>query len=155
MWTMGRGFHMRTSFVNFWGRTNAPKLETYFYHTSAQAICRRIKAIFGVSWAQNVDKFSGLFQQRCNHCRKDLQLYPIHTRVIVTFYLANSGKEGEKLFGSLDVLACHLGHNADPALQASVSVSLLFGQDEPEDCNHTPLNAAVLATKIPEDTIMP
>jgi len=129
------------------------KWKHIFCHTSVQAVCHSITAIFGVPWAPNVDDLSGLFRQQCNHCHEDLQLYPLHTLVIVTLYLANSGKEGETLFGSLAVLVCLLTHNANPTQQASISIPLLFGQNEPEDCDHTLMDAAALATKVPEDII--
>jgi len=124
-----------------------------FCHTSVQAICHSISAVFGVSWSPDINRTSGLFQTQCAHCRAYLRLLPLHSLVVTACYLANDGTEGETLFGTLACLVCMLTHNADPTLAADISLPAIFGHPETGGCGHEPIDATSLASKVPESLI--
>ncbi|KAH8881151.1 hypothetical protein GQ53DRAFT_888882 [Thozetella sp. PMI_491] len=98
-----------------------------FCHTSVQAICHSITAILGMPWSPD-----------------------INTRMVVTIYLASAGFEDETLFGALACLTCMLAHNADSTLEVEISISLLLGATNCEDCDHLLLDAVELASHVPE-----
>ncbi|KAG8156959.1 hypothetical protein KVR01_013181 [Diaporthe batatas] len=124
-----------------------------FCHTSVQAVCHCIGAMFKGEWAPGINTVSGLFQKRCRSCGLELKVGTIHTFVLVCFHLANSARPGETLFGMLACLVCLLTYGADPALSAEISIPAVFGLDETEECQHQHLNAAELASAVPDSVV--
>lgn len=121
-----------------------------FCHTSVQAICHSIIAIFCAPWAPGINTPSGLFTKTCGTCGKKLELLPLHTLVLVAFYLAQNGCEGESLFGALACLACLLAYGANPLEKAEISVEALLGTDDGDHCSHAPLDPVELAKQVPQ-----
>ncbi|TGO16089.1 hypothetical protein BTUL_0032g00520 [Botrytis tulipae] len=80
-------------------------------------------------------------------------LLPLHSPVLVAFYLADSGCENENLFGILAVLVCLLANGANPLDRAAISMKALRGQDNAYECSHELLEPIDIAAKIP-DTLM-
>ncbi|KAK2605589.1 hypothetical protein N8I77_008415 [Diaporthe amygdali] len=119
-----------------------------FCHTSAQAVCHCITALFMNFWRPNINTASGLFQRRCQ-CGLELKLGPLHAFVFVAFHLANSGMPGETLFGMLACLVCLLTLKADPCLSAQISIEAVLRVGETEKCQHRSYNAADLASAVP------
>ncbi|KAF7884893.1 hypothetical protein EAF00_010711 [Botryotinia globosa] len=124
-----------------------------FCHTSVQTICHCIGRIFGPSYAPKIDTPSGLFMKHCRKCGHKLQLLPLHSLVLVAFYLADSGCENENLFGILAVLVCLLANGANPLDRAAISMKALIRQDNADECSHELLEPIDIAVKIP-DTLM-
>lgn len=119
-----------------------------FCHTSVQAICHCIGTVFGPRWGPDINAPSGLFVRRCLHCGDKLELFPLHTLVLVGFHLAQSGCEGETLFGILACLLCLLRNGANPLLKANVSIWALLDDDESGECEHEDLDPHELAEKM-------
>ncbi|TLD30701.1 hypothetical protein PspLS_01752 [Pyricularia sp. CBS 133598] len=130
------------------GQTSIPMSWKHpFCHTSAQAVCHFIRALFAHSHSPNINFKSGLFFRRCR-CGKELRPQPLHTLVTVAYCLASHGSPGETLFGAIAVLTCMLVHNANPLDEADLAVPLLFstgGTQEAEDCHHIPMTPIALA----------
>ncbi|KAF2967595.1 hypothetical protein GQX73_g6010 [Xylaria multiplex] len=124
-----------------------------FCHTAAQAICHSIIVIFGPACAPNINTMSGLFIRRCTICGMELRLGPLHTLVIITFYLAQQGMPGETLFGALAVLVCLLSLGADVSLEANISVEEILGNAESRECRHKPFSPFQLMQEVPDDLI--
>ncbi|KAK9787229.1 putative Clr5 domain-containing protein [Seiridium cardinale] len=120
-----------------------------FCHTSAQAICHTISAVFAFGYSPNINTPSGLFIKFCEHCNQKLQLGPLHTLVVTAFYLAQQGCEGETLFGALACLVCLLVYGADPLQEAEVSLRALMGAVEGASCSHAMVNPFQLADQVP------
>ncbi|KAH8589002.1 hypothetical protein B0O99DRAFT_523979 [Bisporella sp. PMI_857] len=120
-----------------------------FCHTSTQAICHSIVTIFSPFFALDINTPSGLFTKRCRNCSQKLTLLPLHSLVLVAFYLARSGCEGENLFGILACLVCLLVYGADPLQKTEISVTALLGGDEEGLCSHTPFDPVELADQLP------
>ncbi|KAF7959897.1 hypothetical protein EAE96_001500 [Botrytis aclada] len=120
-----------------------------FCHTSIQTICHCIGRIFGPSYAPNIGTPSGLFMKHCLKCGHKLQLLPLHTLVLVAFYLARSGRENENLFGILAVLVCLLANGANPLDRAAISMKALTGEDNASECSHELLEPIDIADRIP------
>ncbi|THV53683.1 hypothetical protein BGAL_0044g00080 [Botrytis galanthina] len=133
------------------GNDSIPKdWKHMFCHTSVQTICHCIGRIFGPSYAPKIDTPSGLFMKRCRKCGHKLQLLPLHSLVLVAFYLADSGCENENLFGILAVLVCLLANGANPIDRAAISMKALVGQDNVDECSHELLEPIDIAAKIPD-----
>jgi hypothetical protein len=119
-----------------------------FCHTSAQTICHVIAKTFSYKSAPNINIPSGLFLKVCSHCKKSLQLWPLHCLVMIAFHLAQFGCEGETLFGILAILACLLAYGADPLCKAHISIKALLNIDLTDGCNHEILDPAELAGRL-------
>lgn len=136
------------------GRSTVPfEWKHVFCHTSAQVICHSITAIFAPRWCPDIDAASGLFSRRCRGCGADLKLLPLHTLVLVAYYLANNGTEGETMFGIIACLVCMLVHGADPTRATDLSIPALLGEDVGENCTHTSIVPSELASHVPEQII--
>ncbi|KAL6712976.1 hypothetical protein ACLMJK_009531 [Lecanora helva] len=120
-----------------------------FCHTSAQAICHCIWMIFGLDGNPYINRLSGLFVRRCSECGLKLELFPLHTLVLIPFHLAQSGCKGETLFGVLACLLCLMRYGANPLLKANISVQALFGNEDTETCSHEELDPIQLTAKLP------
>jgi hypothetical protein len=129
-----------------------------FCHTSVQAICHSIGALFGPPWGPDINTPSGLFTKRCKNptCGLKLQLLPLHTLVVITVHLAMRGSPGETLFGMLACLLCLLSRGADPLLKAPISLEALLGDDDDiEDhvCSHMDLSPMGLVQMVPDELV--
>lgn len=124
-----------------------------FCHTSVQAVCHCMTAIFMCPWGPNINTASGLFQRRCLSCGLELELGPLHALVFVAFHLANSGMPGETLFGMLACCVCLLTLRADPCSAVEVSIPAVLGIGEMVECQHRPLNASELASAVPDNVV--
>lgn len=124
-----------------------------FCHSAAQAVCHNIIAVFGPASAPDVDAPSGLFRRCCANCGLELKLGPLHTLIIVAFYLSERGMDGETLFGVVSCLACLLALGANANLTVDVSVEELLGSPDNQGCRHQPVDALQLAQQIPRSNI--
>lgn len=124
-----------------------------FCHTSVQAVCHCISAIFMSPGAPNINTASGLFQRRCRHCGSELNVGVLQALVLVCFHLASAGRPGETLFGMLACLVCLLTFGADPTYSAEISISAVLGLEETEECQHQRFNAAELASAVPCEVV--
>ncbi|KAI0909169.1 hypothetical protein F4823DRAFT_451238 [Ustulina deusta] len=122
-----------------------------FCHTAVQAVCHSIITIYGPACAPNINKRSGLFIRRCTECGMGLRLGPLHTLVVTTFYLAQSGMAGETLFGAIAVLMCLLSLGADGTLTANISVEEILGASETVNCRHIDLSPRELMERVPKE----
>ncbi len=120
-----------------------------FCHTSIQTICHCIGSVFGVHRGPDINSRSGLFARRCLCCGLELQLLPLHTLILVGFYLSRSGCRNENSFGILACLLCLLSNGANPLLKAHVSVQALLGDEEGDECSHEDLDPAELLEMVP------
>jgi len=120
-----------------------------FCHSSVQAVYHSIIAIFTPTVKPDINFPSGLFTQRCGQCGLELKLGPIHTLVVVAFYLAQLGMPGETLFGPLAILVCLLRLGARASLSAMVSVDAILGNAETDTCNHNAIDASDLLQTVP------
>lgn len=134
-------------------RTIPHKWKHMFCHTSAQAVCHCLTAIFMNVWAPNINTASSLFHRRCQSCHSELRIGPLHAFVLVCFHLASAGRPGETLFGMLACLVCLLTLRADPSLSAEISLPAILGLEETETCQHQPFNAAGLASAVPSAVV--
>ncbi|KAI1385355.1 uncharacterized protein F4822DRAFT_342116 [Hypoxylon trugodes] len=123
-----------------------------FCHTSVQAVCHNLSAIFMTPMRPNINTPSGLFARRCGHCGLELKPGPLHALVLTAFHLASSGMPGENLFGMVSCLVCLLTLRADPCVTAEVSFFALLGQDA-DECQHPPMNATELASQVPSQIL--
>ncbi|KAM7198605.1 hypothetical protein V8F20_006135 [Naviculisporaceae sp. PSN 640] len=124
-----------------------------FCHTSVQAICHNVISLFGSPAIRLINADSGLFTRRCVECGLELRLGPLHTLVVVTFYLASRGMPGETLFGALALLVCLLSLGADPYLTKQISVGEILGNLPQDTCTHEPMNALDLMQAVPGDFV--
>ncbi|KAH6889439.1 hypothetical protein B0T10DRAFT_513945 [Thelonectria olida] len=124
-----------------------------FCHTAVQAVCHSIITIFGSPASPNINTQSGLFLRRCTECGLELKLGPLHTLVVVAFYLACSGTPGETLFGALAVVTCLLAMGSDVSVEANVSVEEILRATEPGKCHHAPMTPLELMQAVPTDVI--
>ena len=115
-----------------------------FCHTSVQAICHAIIAIFGPNHSPDINMPSGLFIRHCSHCGLKLQLLPLHALVMVGFHLSEAGCKGENLFGILACLLCLLSRRADPRLKADISLQSLWGEQDSDRCSHEEIDVTEL-----------
>ena len=120
-----------------------------FCHTSIQTICHCIGTVFRPYWRPDINVPSGLFVRRCLHCGLKLQLFPLHTLILVGLHLSQSGCKDETLFGILACLLCLLNNGANPLLKANISVQALLDDEEGDECSHEELDPAELVKKIP------
>lgn len=136
------------------GETTIPhEWKHAFCHTSAQAVCHFLTAIFMELWAPDINTRSGLFQKRCQSCGLELRLGPLHSFVVVCFHLARSCRPKETLFGMLTCLVCLLTLRADPSQSAEISLPAILGLGETEECQHQAFNAAELASSVPSAVV--
>ena len=119
-----------------------------FCHASAFAVYH---CIYVLTNKGHLDFSSGLYLRHCASCGAKLQLRPLHTLVLTTFHLANSGCPGETLFGVLACLICLLDKGIDALETAEVSLEALFDYSEGDLCNHQEITARQLAEKIPDE----
>ncbi|EAQ86815.1 hypothetical protein CHGG_08068 [Chaetomium globosum CBS 148.51] len=124
-----------------------------FCHTAAQAICHSVIAIWGSPASPPIDALSGLFVRRCNNCGLELKLGPLHTLVVVTFYLAHLGMPGETMFGALTAMVCLLSLGAHASLETVISVEDILGRAEPGRCCHKLMDAYDLMCAVPHDLV--
>ncbi|KXX82411.1 hypothetical protein MMYC01_201360 [Madurella mycetomatis] len=120
-----------------------------FCHTSVQAVCHSIIAVYGPPASPKINALSGLFIRRCNNCGRELKLGPLHTLVVVAFYLAHQGMPGETMFGPLAILVCLLSLGADASLSAMISVEDILGNAHSGTCHHNPMTACDLMEAVP------
>ncbi|KAK7991240.1 hypothetical protein PG988_000034 [Apiospora saccharicola] len=119
-----------------------------FCHTSVQAICHIITSIYTCPGAPRIETRSGLFVRSCGRCGIRLELLPLHTLVLTTYYLAENSCEGETLFGALACLVCLLVHGADASMRAEISVQALLENGDGEMCTHEALDPLQLARRV-------
>ncbi|KAM6533560.1 hypothetical protein FALCPG4_006533 [Fusarium falciforme] len=124
-----------------------------YCHTSVQAICHSIITLFMTEYALDINLPSGLFSKRCGCCRKDLKLFPLHTLVMVAFYLGDRGAPGETMFGAIATLSCMLAVGANPCQTAEISVPALLGTDTSEECTHSSVTPSELASLVPNEVV--
>ncbi|KAL6353197.1 hypothetical protein LRP88_13687 [Fusarium phalaenopsidis] len=124
-----------------------------YCHTSVQAICHSIIALFMSDYALDINLPSGLFSKRCGCCRKDLKLFPLHTLVMAAFYLGDRGASGETMFGAIATLSCMLATGANPCLRAEISVSALLETGTGEECTHSSVTPSELASNVPNEIL--
>ncbi|KAI0532514.1 hypothetical protein GGR58DRAFT_489887 [Xylaria digitata] len=124
-----------------------------FCHTAAQAICHSIITVFGPACAPNINTMSGLFIRRCTACGMELRLGPLHTLVIITFYLAQQGMPGETLFGAHAVLVCLLSLGVDVSFKVDMSAEEILGNEESRGCRHKPFSPLQLMQEVPGTVI--
>ncbi|KAI9785533.1 MAG: hypothetical protein M1839_009274 [Geoglossum umbratile] len=117
-----------------------------FCHTSVQAVCHSILSLNEVI---RLSDLSGLFLRRCSHCGLKLQLRPLHTLVLIAFYLGQYGRENESLFGILACLLCLLSVGVDPSARVPISLAALLDEDVTDDCSHELMRPVDLAQKVP------
>jgi hypothetical protein len=129
------------------------KWKHQFCHTAVQAICHSIVTVYGSPSAPDINKRSGLFIRRCTECGMELKPGPLHTLIIITFYLAELGMTGETLFGALAVLVCLLSMGADVSFQATISVEEILKTSEGGKCHHTSLTPLELMQQVPGNII--
>ncbi|KAI0154615.1 hypothetical protein GGR57DRAFT_512123 [Xylariaceae sp. FL1272] len=124
-----------------------------FCHTSAQAVCHAAIVVFGRSYSPDINTPSGIFAKSCSKCSQRLKLGPLHTLMITGFHLAQSGFEGESLFGILACLVCLLTLGADPTLRMEISVDELLDRSDGRVCHHRHLDPVELAEQVPDMVI--
>lgn len=124
-----------------------------FCHTAVQAICHSVITIWGSPASPPIDALSGLFVRRCNNCGLELKLGPLHTLVIVAFYLAHRGMPGETIFGALAILVCLLSLGAHASLKIVMSVEDILGRAEPGRCCHQLMDAYDLMLAVPHELV--
>lgn len=124
-----------------------------YCHTSIQAICHSIILLFMTEEALDINLPSGLFSKRCGRCRQDLKLLPLHTLVMVAFYLGDRGVPGETMFGAIATLSCMLAVGVNPCQTAEISVSALLGFDTSEECTHRSVTPSELASLVPNEVV--
>lgn len=124
-----------------------------FCHTSVQAVCHSIVGVYGSPVSPKINALSGLFIRRCNNCGQELKLGPLHTLVVVAFYLAHQGMPEETMFGPLAILVCLLSLGADASLSAMMSVEDILGTAHPGTCHHKPMTACDLMEAVPSPII--
>ncbi|KAK0620557.1 hypothetical protein B0T14DRAFT_567300 [Immersiella caudata] len=122
-------------------------------HTAVQAICHSIIAIYGSPISPEINIISGLFIRHCTNCGLKLELGPLHALVVVAFYLAHQGMQGETLFGPLAILVCLLSLGTEPSLVAAISIKDILDRAEPGQCHHQPMTAAELMEAVPSPII--
>ncbi|KAI1469401.1 uncharacterized protein F4812DRAFT_470365 [Daldinia caldariorum] len=131
------------------GRPSIPnEWKHIFCHTSVQAVCHSISAMFCVPWRPKINTPSGLFIRRCSCCGLELKLGPLHALILTAFFLADKGMHGENLFGMICCLVCLIAYRADPSFTAEVSIPELLGHGLTDDCQHFALIPAELASKV-------
>jgi len=129
------------------------ELKHPFCHSSVQAVCHCIIAMFASPLKPNINFPSGLFTRRCGHCGLELKLRPLHTLIVVAFYLAQLGLPGETLFGPLAILVCLLRLGMCVSTTANISVNAILGNTETDICNHDHIDASGLLQAVPEHVV--
>ncbi|KAJ3535429.1 hypothetical protein NM208_g7137 [Fusarium decemcellulare] len=124
-----------------------------YCHTSVQAVCHSIIALFARDLSPDIDIHSGLFSKRCHCCGLDLKLLPLHTLVLVAFYLSDRGTPNETLFGAIATLNCMLALGADLEMTANISAPALLGTDTGERCTHRSVTPSEFALLVPDGII--
>ena len=146
-WDADSGYNIRR--LSTGGPSNIPfEWKHMFCHTSVQAICHCIGVIFGRAGVADINTPSGLFVRACLHCGRKLQLFPLHTLVLVRFHLSQSGCKDENLFGILACLLRLLSLGANPLRKAAVSVQTLLGGKDTVRCDHEELNSIDFLSKV-------
>jgi hypothetical protein len=133
------------------GRSSVPfEWKHTFCHTSVQAICHCIGRL-AATYSPLLNEPSGLYLKYCPSCGQKLQFQPLHTPVLTAFHLANSGCEGEDLFGMLASLLSLITGGADPSAEAEISFGTVLATNESDHCDHEALTAAELAERVPSE----
>lgn len=124
-----------------------------FCHTAAQAVCHAVIGHLGSPVSPDINTPSGLFVRRCTSCGLELKPGPIHTLVILSFYLAHNGMAGETLFGTMAVLVCLTRFGASVTTPANISIGEILGTTPSEECHHAPMTPCDLMTEVPGDLV--
>jgi hypothetical protein len=124
-----------------------------FCHTAVQAVCHSAIIMLGSPARPPIDAPSGLFLRRCNNCGLELKLGPLHTVIVVAFYLAHCGMPGETLLGILAVLVCLLSLGANPSMKTDMSVQEILGGAEMGRRYHKLMDSYDLMQEVPERLI--
>ncbi|RSL68879.1 hypothetical protein CEP53_002440 [Fusarium sp. AF-6] len=124
-----------------------------FCHTAVQAVCHSIITIFASPASPDINMHSGLFVRRCTECGLELKLGPLHTLVVMAFYLAQLGMPGETLFGALAVMLCLFALGANVYLAVDVSVDEILSSSDAGRCRHTCMSALDLMRAVPRNVI--
>lgn len=118
-------------------------------HTSVQAVCHCMGVLFGRQLGgYDISIPSGLFVRNCLPCGLKLELSPLHVLVLVGYQLSVSGCDGETLFGIVACLVCLLSHGANPITLVQLSLDLLFGGSEEDECSHKAMDSCMLAKEV-------
>ncbi|KAF4462268.1 hypothetical protein FALBO_10920 [Fusarium albosuccineum] len=133
--------------------TIPPEWKHAYCHTSVQAICHSMMSLLTAPWSPDINTPSGLFSRRCRWCVTDLTLLPLHTLVLVAFYLGSRGTPGETMFGAIATLSCMLALGANPRGTANVSAPGLLGADTGEHCTHSVVTPLELALLVPNEIV--
>jgi hypothetical protein len=120
-----------------------------FCHTSVQVICHCINLLFGKATSPDINHPSGLFRKKCQHCRHESKLLPLHVIVVTSIILAEQGCVEEDLFGMVACLLCLLRKGANPSLKAELSVQALLEDSPSTACTHESVDAQQLADRVP------
>lgn len=130
-----------------------PKWKHPFCHTSAQAVCHSLIAVYGSPVRPKLNALSGLFVRRCTRCGTETRLGPLHALVVSAFYMAQVGMDGETLFGALAVTVCLLALGADPRSRVQVSINDIQESQEDESCEHSLMTPSELMRALPTHTV--
>ncbi|PKK42781.1 hypothetical protein CI102_12259 [Trichoderma harzianum] len=125
-----------------------------FCHSSVQAVCHNMMRIFSPGdYIPHINRFSGLFIRHCVSCGTKLSLGTLHLIVVLAYHLANSGVQGETLFGAMAMLVCLLRLGANVSLQAEVSFDEILGLTSATRCHHAKLDADGFMQTVPAATV--
>ncbi|ORY60733.1 uncharacterized protein BCR38DRAFT_45851 [Pseudomassariella vexata] len=128
MWKVGRGLAMCPLPVCLWESENSTRMEASILpYICASGLPLHIGDVLG-----------GM---------------AVHALVLATYHLANSGILGETLFGMVACLVCLLTFRADPCTKVEVSIQEFLGHNQPDQCQHSPMDAAELGSSIPIEII--
>lgn len=125
-----------------------------FCHNSLQAVCHCITSIFYPgSYVPHINRLSGLFIRHCVTCGTKLSLGTLHLIVVLAYHLADSGIQGETLFGAVAMLVYLLRLGADVSLKAEVSFDEILGVAFLSECHHANLDADGFMQTVPSATL--
>ncbi|KAL6700454.1 hypothetical protein J3F84DRAFT_121377 [Trichoderma pleuroticola] len=125
-----------------------------FCHSSVQAVCHSMMKLFPPgSYIPHINRVSGLFIRHCVSCGAKLSLGTLHLIVVLAYLLADSGIQGETLFGAVAMLVCLLRLGANVSLQAEVSFDEILGLTSATGCHHAKLDADSFMQTVPAATV--
>jgi hypothetical protein len=124
-----------------------------FCHTSAQAVCHGLVAVYGSPMGPKLNAPSGLFIRRCTQCGTETRLGPLHALVVSAFYMAQVGMAEETLFGALAVAVCLLALGAGPSHRVKVSINDIQDPQEDESCEHLLVTPSELTGALPAHVV--
>jgi hypothetical protein len=123
-----------------------------FCHTSALAVYHCIAEIVANNGSAVLKAPSGLFLNHCSHCGAKLQLTPLHTLIMTSFYLATAGCKGEDLFGIICCLLSLLACDVDPLGTSNISLPTLLVVLAGNTCSHKDYTPAEFAECLVDET---